>query len=397
MGDWREEAADEEAIRRRAYELSRLHDFGTDEENWLRAEQEFAVAHGYDTLDRDLERAGLTISRLPGEAGVVWRLELPRGERVEEWEAGTGGLVLPAQIARLVGGVLAGKPLVPGPPLSRDPGASRLREAIEVQRQALVRHDPGTRLGDDPENLHQHRVASRRTRAFLRATRTFLDPEWRRSLTGPLGELAGATGPARDLDVLLEHVHDELGRVPEEDRAGGQALVATLDRARAETRRQLLAALESDGYRVLLARLRFPPRLATGVEEVRLDRVARREFRRLAKTVRRLGKDPAEAALHGLRIELKRARYAAELAAPTGRARRRFLEDAKTLQTLLGEHQDAVVAEEHLRTATVAGRETAAAFVAGRLAERQSARRRRVAEQLPTAWRRLRRSGARLG
>ena len=114
----RTDGPDEGEIRRRAYELSQVHDLGTDVENWLRAEAEFAVAHDYDTVDRDLERLGMTISRLPGEAGVVWRLSLPRGERVEEWEAGTGGLVLPEQIARLVGGVVTGKPLVPGPPLS---------------------------------------------------------------------------------------------------------------------------------------------------------------------------------------------------------------------------------------------------------------------------------------
>jgi CHAD domain-containing protein len=93
---------------------------------------------------------------------------------------------------------------------------------------------------------------------------------------------------------------------------------------------------------------------------------------------------------------LKRARYAAELAAPSGKARRRFLADAKTLQTLLGEHQDAVVAEQRLRDAAVADETTAAAFVAGRLAGRQRARRALVTERLPAAWKRLRRSGAHL-
>ncbi len=396
MDDSRTDGPDEGEIRRRAYELSQVHDLGTDVENWLRAEAEFAVAHDYDTVDRDLERLGMTISRLPSEAGVVWRLSLPRGERVEEWEAGTGGLVLPEQIARLVGGVVTGKPLVPGPPLSSDPGARRLRESIEAERRALLGHDPGTRLGDDPENLHQHRVASRRTRAYLRATASFVDAGWRRSLAEPLRELGEATGPVRDLDVLLEHVRDEVRLLPGSDRAGGELLVAKLERQRADSRRHLLAALESDAYRVLLARLRFPPRLAAGVEEIRLDRIARSEFRRLAKAVRRLGKQPKDAALHGLRIRLKRARYAAELAAPSAAAGRRFLEDAKTLQTLLGEHHDAVVAEERLRAATVADAETAAAFAAGRLAERQRARRSRVTDQLPGAWKRLRKSGARL-
>ena len=386
-----------DAIRLRAYELSQRAGGGTDVENWLQAERELAVAHDYDTVDRDLERSGMTISRLPLEAGVVWRLCLPRGEQVEQWEPGNAGLTLPGEIARLVDAVVGGKALVPGPPLTREPGALRLREMLEEQRRALLAHDPGSRLGRDPENLHQHRVASRRTRAFLRATRAYLDPAWVRTLTAPLGELAEVTGPVRDLDVLLEHVRREIRDLAGIERAGGGSLVALLEHEREALRRDLLAVLEGNAYRSLLSRLQLPPRLAPGVDAVRLERVARKEFRRLAGAVGRLGKHPEDAAVHGLRIRLKRARYAAELAAPTGEVARRFAEDAKALQTLLGEYQDAVVAEERLRASAIVDEQTAAAFVAGRLAERQTGRRRSVAERLPAVWKRLRRSGALLG
>jgi CHAD domain-containing protein len=388
---------EDEAVRRRAYELSQAHDAGTDVENWLRAEHELAVAHDYDTVDRDLERSGITISRLPLEAGVVWRLSLPRGECVEEWEPGNAGLRLPDALARLVEGVVTGKPLVPGPPLPPEPGALRLRELLEEQRRALVAHDPGSRLGEDPENLHQQRVAARRTRAFLRATRGYLDPGWARTLTAPLAELGAATGPVRDLDVLLQYVREEVERLAAGELDGGRSLIALLERERELARGRLLTVLESELYQLLLARLRLPPRLAPGVEAVRLDRVARKEFRRLAKAVGRLGKHPDDAAVHALRIRLKRARYAAELAQPAGETGRRFADHAKALQTLLGEHQDAVVAEELLSSATVVDAQTAAAFVAGRLAERQTYRRRSVAERLPDAWKRLRRSGELLG
>jgi CHAD domain-containing protein len=397
MSESETEQVVEHAVRARAYELSQEPDAGTPEENWLRAERELRVAHEYDTVDRDLERLGMTISRLPAEAGVVWRLQLPRGERVEAWEPGNDGLAPPTEIARLIEGVAAGKPLVPAPPLSDDPGAVRLREMIEAQRQALLTHDPGTRLGDDPENLHQHRVAARRTRAFLRAARPYVDPEWRRSLAGLLGRLGEATGPVRDLDVLLEHVREEIVNLDAADRAGGGMLVTTLELAREEARRRLLDALNGDAYRALLLRLRLPPRLAREVSAVPLERIARKEFRRLLRVVDRLGKHPDETAVHRLRIVLKRSRYAAELSAPKGKAGRRFLADARMLQDLLGEHQDAIVAEQRLRAAAVVDLRTASAFVAGRLAERQRIRRARVTEQLPAAWRRLRRSGARLG
>ena len=396
IGGFDIEQLDADAVRLRAFELSRQLDPDTPEDNWLRAEREFTVRHDYDTVDRDFERIGITLSRLPAEAGVVWRLSLPRGERVEAWEPGNSGLDPPVAIARLIEQVAAGKPLVPSPPLSTDPGAIRLRGLIEEQRQALLAHDPGTRLGDDPENLHQHRVAARRTRAFLRAARSSLDPVWRRSLLGPLRELGGATGPVRDLDVLLEHVRGELRVIDEPDRSAGDLLVAVLEREHAAARYTLLDALDGIGYRLLHARLRLPPRLASGVESIPLERIARKEFRRLVAVVDRLGKHPDESEIHALRIMLKRVRYAAELAAPDRKARRRFLAEAKLLQDLLGEHQDAVVVERYLRAATVADAASAVAFVAGRLAERQRSRRALVREQLPAAWKRLRKSGARL-
>ena len=386
-----------DAVRARAYEISLGDEAGTPFDNWLRAERDLAVAYDYDTDDRDLERVGMTLSRLPSEAGVMWRLSLPRGEQVEEWEPGNLGLAPPDGVARLIAAVVAGKALVPAPPVSRDPGAVRLRELMDEQRRAFLRHDPGVRVGEDPENLHQHRVAARRARAFLRAARSSLDPAWRRSLSGRLRELGLATGPVRDLDVLLEHVEDELRSVDGPDRAAARLLLAALADERNQRRLRLLDALESDAYRQLLAELRVPPRLAEDVETVPLDRFARKEFRGLVAAVEGLGKDPDEAAIHGLRIRLKRARYAAELAAADGKARSRFLADARVLQDLLGEHQDAAVAEQQLREATVHDEETAVAFRAGRLGERQRTRRERVRERLPAAWKRLRKSGARLG
>jgi len=129
-------------------------------------------------------------------------------------------------------------------------------------------------------------------------------------------------------------------------------------------RQRLLEALDDEGYRGLLGRLHLPPRLLPGREEVPLDRLAHREFRRLARTVARLGKRPEDVAVHDLRIVLKNTRYAAELAAPSGKVGRHFLEAAKALQELLGEHQDAVAAETFLRTTTVVDAKTGAAFVA---------------------------------
>jgi CHAD domain-containing protein len=385
---------DVEVVRVRAHELPGSPEAGTPEENWLPAERELSVEHEYDTVDFDLEKVGISVSRLPLEAGVMWRLRLPRGEVLEAWEPGNAGLSPPQEISRLIDGVVAGRPLVPMPPLTPDPGAVRLRAMIETQRRALLEHDPGTRLGSDPENLHQHRVAARRTRAFLRAARRYVDAEWAQSLNGPLRELGRVTGPARDLDVLAEHMEGELEGLDHADREGADILAARLQSERASARRQLLHALDGDSYRVLLARLRMRPRLAADASSVPLDRIAHKAYRRVLRALDNLGPAPDAGAVHQLRIKLKRARYAAELAATDGKAER-FLKRAKVLQTLLGEHQDAVVAERRLRELAVVDDSTAAAFVAGRLAERQRERRERVAKKLPKAWKRLRSSGPR--
>lgn len=387
----------DEDIRHRAREIAQGAEPGTPEENWVRADREFTVAHDYDTPDRDLERVGMTLSRLPSEAGVEWRLTLPRGERVEAWEPGTNGLAPPEDIVRLIGSVTAGKALVPGPPLSREPGARRLREMIEAQRIELVAHDPGVRIGEDPENLQRHRIAAGRVRALLRAARSHLDPAWRRPLADALEHLGDATGPVGDLDVALANLRGELDRLDETDHLAKSMLLERLEQELANRRERLLEALDSSDYRSLLARLRFPPRLAEGVDEIPVEALASKEFRRLARLVSRFGQQPDEPTIQRLRLALERARYAAELAAPEGAVRKRFLADARVLQDLLGEHQDAVVAEQRLRGAAIGDVRTAAAFAAGRLAERQRRRRERVQERLPAAWRRLRKSGLRLG
>jgi CHAD domain-containing protein len=386
----------DEMIRRRADEIAQGWEAGTPEENWLRAEREFTVAHDYDTADRDLERLGMTLSRLPSEAGVEWRLTLPRGERVEAWEPGTDGLAPPAEIVHLIGSVTAGKPLVPGPPVRREPGALRLRELLEVQRIALLTHDPGIRVGRDAENLHRHHAAARRTRALLRGARTHIDPGWRRPLDGALERLGQAAGPVRDLDVALARLRPELEGLDETDHLAKTLLLERLEEELTRRRRPLLETLDSAEYRFLLARLRQPPHLADGVEEVPLESLAGKELRRLARMVARIGRQPDEEVIRRLRIAFERVRHVAELAAPVEAARKRFLADAHVVHLLVAEHHESVVAERRLRGAAVEDVRTAAAFAAGRLAERQRRRRERVQERLPFAWSTLWESSARL-
>jgi CHAD domain-containing protein len=266
---------------------------------------------------------------------------------------------------------------------------------LETQYQAIVAHDAGTRIGRDPEELHQMRVATRRLRAFLRTGRPLLDADWVEALRLELRWLGGVLGPVRDLDVLIAHLRSDAQALdPGERRVLGRVF-HKLEGALTDARSSMLEALDSDRYMTLLDRLEEAvgsPKL--GPDQQPLQDLAAREFRKLRKAARTLAPDPPDDALHELRIRGKRARYAAELAEPVaGKPAARFLRDAKTFQDVLGEHQDAVVAEQHLRTVfgEVGGATTG--FAIGQLVERQRERKRDARAALPKAWRRLKRSG----
>ena len=158
-----------------------------------------------------------------------------------------------------------------------------------------------------------------------------------------LAWLGGALGPVRDLDVLVEHLTAEVESLGD-DRQSGRKLVRTLERSRRTARRQLIAALDSDRYFALLDRLEQP--VATIADEPTLAEIHAAEHKRLRKAVKTLDDASHDEELHAVRIHVKRARYAAELAGSAD-----YVQAAKALQDVLGEHQDAVVAAEKLRDA----------------------------------------------
>ena len=277
------------------------------------------------------------------------------------------------------------------------PASEHVRSMIATQAAELIAHDPGTRLGADPEELHQVRVATRRLRAVLRAALLLLDPAWAESLRAELAWLGGALGPVRDLDVLLERLATEIADLEPDERRAGGTLLRGLEADRASARDAMLEVMTSPSYDRLLDRLEaaaVAPRARPA--EVSLRDIAAREFRKLRKAVRALPPDPPDDALHAVRIRGKRARYAGELAqGVVGKPAKRFVQDARVFQDVVGEHQDAVVAEERIRGLLDDAAAPEAYLVAGRLVERERERRRRARAEFPEAWARLERSGKR--
>lgn len=271
----------------------------------------------------------------------------------------------------------------------------RVLATMRIQLEAIRAHDPGTRLGEDPEELHQMRVAARRLRAVMRAARPMFAPKPINALREELTWLGATLGGRRDLDVMREHVRGELGMLDVQDRGAGRALLRRLEKAGARSREELLAALDSPRYLTLLDRIEetisHPPVVDT---DVSLADVATREWTKLRKTVKSLPETPADADLHMVRIKAKRARYAAELAAPAvGHSAERFVDRVKKLQDILGEHQDAAVVEARLRELAREAPGPRAGFVAGLLVERQHARRQAARAAFEECWREVQRRG----
>jgi CHAD domain-containing protein len=348
----------------------------------------------YDTRDLLLERHGLTLELRDRGSIRTWCLTAARGESVEAEEDGPG---VPRKLEALLRSVFHGRELVEVPIRSSDPQIRRLEDQIAKQHSSLLRYDVGARIGSDPESLHQLRVASRRLRAFLAVAHDLVDSEWADEIKEGMRDLGRASNDARDLDVLLSSLRDEIHRLDVHDRTAGAALVHRLEDERRNLHQALVAALDSGTYQRVLDQLALPVVPGPTTPAPKLDALAARELHRLVVRVRQLGKRPAEEALHTLRIRVKRVRYATELGGePSKKQTARVIAAATRMQDMLGAHQDAVVTEERLRALAHGLDQTGISFVAGRLAERERVKRDGIHDRLPVAWKELRKLARKL-
>jgi CHAD domain-containing protein len=271
-----------------------------------------------------------------------------------------------------------------------DPPAAHVRAKLDEQLRALLEHDPIARVGTDPEGVHQMRVAVRRMRAALKADGSTV--EGADHLQGELKWLGGSLGAVRDLDVQLEHLHAQTTDFDPAERIAVTTLLAGLVADRRRARQQMIRTLGTHRYTRLLealaAAVRSTPagdgepgvatRKTSKPWAAHLVELIERPYRKLVKAANALPADPPDDALHALRIRGKRLRYAAELAVPAGgKPVKKLINATKEFQDLLGDHQDAVVAEHEIRR-LLAALDTPTpdvGFVAGRLVERERARR----------------------
>ena len=271
-------------------------------------------------------------------------------------------------------------------------GADVVRAAIAAAVTRLLQHDVGARLGDDPEDVHQARVATRRLRSDLRTFRDLVQPEWGTFVREELRWLAGRLGAVRDTDVLLERLSGQVAKLSEQDRRAATGLLRRLTADREAARAELHTALQSERYVDLVEELVHAARLPKLLPEAEqpaadvLPSLVRKPWKQLQAAVDDLGKHPEDEKLHEVRIRTKRARYAAEAVSPViGKPAQRLGAALASLQSVLGDLQDGAVAEEWLRSTATRAR-GAAAIVAGQLVAVQHAEMAQARKRWKAAW-----------
>ncbi|MFJ9676918.1 CHAD domain-containing protein [Streptomyces sp. NPDC101194] len=299
-----------------------------------------------DAVERRLRKAGVRPSALPSKLARALAETAPERNRKggedrkggKDREKGTGGAT------------------------ARRTAGDHVLAYIRRQAETIVALDPAVRR-DLPDSVHQMRVATRRLRSALRTYRRILD----RSVTDPVGDelkwLAAELGIDRDQEVLDARLRACLAVLPRTLVLGpvhSRLRIWSVTR-RGGSRHRTVAVLDGKRYLALLEHLdtllAAPPLLpdASRAPERALPRAVLKEYARLAARVGRALELPPghdrDLALHDARKAAKRARYAAEAARPAlGKPAERFAERMKAVQTLLGDHQDSVVARDALRT-----------------------------------------------
>ncbi|WP_299527439.1 CYTH and CHAD domain-containing protein [uncultured Streptomyces sp.] len=309
-----------------------------------------------------------------------------------------------------------GKPRKPGKPgkperrerASAPTAGDHVLAYVREQVEAIVALDPAVRR-ELPDSVHRMRVATRRLRSAFKSFRAVLD----RSVTDLLGDelkwLAGELGVGRDQEVLEKRLDAAVEDVPDPLLLGPVRARLRLWSAarRADSRARVVGTLDGERYLALLdtlvALLDEPPLLpAAGRSPDKvLAKAARKEFGRLADRVALAGDRPPgherDLALHEARKAAKRARYAGEAARPAlGKPAKRFTRRMKEVQSLLGDHQDSVVARDALRDLAVGANEAGeSSFTWGLLYAREEAGAAARERELPGVWSRAAAPGAR--
>jgi CHAD domain-containing protein len=229
-----------------------------------------------------------------------------------------------------------------------DPGAGEVVGCyLRAQVEALGTLGPGVRT-DAPDAVHQMRVAARRLRSVIGSFQPLLERRRTETVRVGLRVLGRVLAPVRDSEVLLAYFATV-------DPEPAVLMVRQfLRREHALGRTRLLAAIDDGQHEALIRSLAlmvdpppFRPRAAAPAGLTLLPLLHEADTRvELAATLARAADEASrDEHLHEVRKLSKRARYAAEAAAPAvGEPARALAAAMVSIQDSLGRHQDSVQA-----------------------------------------------------
>ncbi|MGN6677136.1 MAG: CYTH and CHAD domain-containing protein [Streptosporangiaceae bacterium] len=271
---------------------------------------------------------------------------------------------------------------------------------LETQVSRLKSYDSMVR-SKEPDSVHQMRTTSRRLRSTLQAFGNFFSRSQSDELIEELRWLGNELGLARDAEVLRDHLAQRIKQLPAELVVGPVAarVQGHFAAVGADAQAAVLQMLNSPRYFALLDRLDelvMRP-VATDRSELPAMQALPPEVRRTYKrTKRRMERglslpagERADIALHEARKAAKRARYAGEAVTSVfGAPAARFTKQMKKLQSVLGEHQDAVIARAEARDLGMAAHRTGEnSFTYGVIYGRLDGEMRRLRRQAHKTWR----------
>ena len=310
--------------------------------------------------------------------------------------------------------------LLPAPGIEPDdPMSEAGRKTFRFHYRRMLYNEPGTRLGQDIEALHDMRVATRRMRAAWRVFDPYFEPKAARRHQKGLKRTGRALGPVRDLDVFRAKIQDHLSTQDQSQQHALDGFLAVLEAHRDSARERMNAYLDSDKY------ARFRDRFGQFVETeglesqpivfddgepppYRVRHIAPVVIHQRLAAVRAYDEwvsipNPPPERLHSLRIACKRLRYTLEFFREVlGPDTKKLIKSIVAIQDHLGNFQDAVVARTLLsdylergvwgHEIALEGRPSAAVDVPGVEAylDAKQAEFEHLLESFPDVWRRVR-------
>jgi len=210
----------------------------------------------------------------------------------------------------------------------------------------LVANEPATKIRD-AEGLHQMRVALRRLRAAISVFSDMLRDDRIDTIKTELRWLAREFGPARDLDTLLIEVLKPL-RKQHANEPGLVSISKMFARERLKGYRRAQEAVQSARFRTLVLdtaewveagpwSMSEDP-LMRARREMPIEMHAAEQLSRRRKRIRRRGAkigDLSPEQLHRLRIQVKKARYAAEFFSSVYQGKKATKRCEKVLSSLM--------------------------------------------------------------